>query len=94
MIMIEESLDENTFGIPVKVLPDMMKCYQCMDYHLDDEEDVDCEACNKNGYRYGYLKKTEHKLLSSYGLVIFEDGEIAKIPLKRIRAIDVPKVKR
>lgn len=94
MITIEYVLEESPMGIPVKVLPDMMKCYQCMDYHLDDEEDVDCEACNKNGYRYGYLKKTEHKLLSSYGLVIFEDGEIAKIPLKRIRAIGVPKVQK
>ena len=95
MITIEYALEESQMGIPVKVFPDMMKCYQCMDYIIEhDEDDMDCEACNKNGYRYGYLKKTEHKLLSSYGLVIFEDGKIERVPLDRIRVIDVPKVKR
>lgn len=94
MITTEYALEERLMGIPVKVLPDMITCYQCMDYNMGQEDDMDCEVCKESGYRYGYLNKTEHRLLSSYGLVIFEDGKIARVPLHRIRAIDVPKVKR
>lgn len=94
MITIEYALEESQMGIPVKVFPDMNSCYECMDFTMENEINIDCEACQKSRYRYGYLKKTEHKLLSSYGLVIFEDGKIERVPLDRIRVIDVPKVKR
>ena len=94
MITIEGSFEKNPYGIPVKLLPDMMKCYQCMDYHMEHEDDLDCEACKERQYRYGYLKEVEHKMLSTYGLVVFEDGEIASVPLRRLSAINVPKVER
>lgn len=82
------------YDTPVKMLPDMMTCYQCMDYNMGHEEDLDCEACKSSKYRYGYLQKVERKLLSDYGVVIFEDGEIATVPLHRLEVIGVPKVER
>ena len=82
------------YDTPVKMLPDMMHCYQCMDYNMGHEEDLDCEKCKSVRYRYGYLQKVERKLLSDYGVVIFEDGEIATVPLCRLEVLGVPKVER
>lgn len=85
------------YGIPVKVLPDIGICNHCAAYQMDNGEsldDLDCEKCNNKQFRYGYLKDIKRQFLTNYGVIIFENGEIAMIPLGRVVVINVPKIEK
>ena len=91
---IEEAKNHNKPGLPVKMLPDASVCNQCISEALEYDIVNDCEACKNVRYRYGYLMDIKHGFLTTTGVVLFEDGEIASVPIHRLRGIDVPKISK
>ena len=92
MTAIDYAKNHNMPGLPVKILPDASVCNRCVTEAVECDIDTDCETCKNVRYRYGYLIDIKHGFLSTTSVVLFEDGEIASVPINRLHGIDVPKI--